>query len=160
MPSHSHEKLRELCCCLCYNERGIKPKRLLSATQADVISFRLLPTFSLSDFNSPIGICPGCHTALDKLKHGKVDSIYTSEQFGTAKVSRKDLKEGKCSCLICERASLNGPAWKLFVKEWNEKRNGSVKKKTKSDEFPLCPICLSEVKFRSISSHFPLLTYF
>ena len=147
MPTPTHLKNRERCCLICFNERGIKPKRLISPALADVVCSFLLPTFTLSDFSFLIGICPGCNTAVDKLKHGKVDSIYTSEHLGPAKVPRTASNETKCSCIICTRGSLNGPEWKLFALEWNKKRNGNVK--NNSDEHSLCPNCLSEVNVLS-----------
>ena len=142
MPPISHENHRKKVCVLCFNERGKKPKRRVSKLQADAICALLNPTFSLEDFNFPTGICSGCNTALDRLKHGKLENIYLSELFGCIKVPRTDTNHSVCGCQICERGSLYGAAWNKFVAENKKKDNSSTEDNVAAK---LCPHCLSKV---------------
>lgn len=141
MPAPSHGNYRKKVCVLCFNERGKKPKRRVSKLQADAICALLNPTFSLEDFNFPTGICSGCNTALDRLKHGKLENIYLSELFGCIKVPPTDTNHSVCGCQICERGSLNGAAWNKFVAEHKNKDSSTADNVAAK----LCPHCLSKV---------------
>ena len=144
-----HRKNRQKVCCLCLNEHGLKPSRLCSVKEEEIIQSRIAHSFTLKDEKYAEGLCSTCHTQIWRLHHGSSNLIFISKSFGEAldqsPVTRSSSAE-KCDCVICCRAQLNGGAWNKFKKEQKLKRKGSsdVNATTKEDH-RLCPNCLSQV---------------
>ena len=142
--ARSHDENRKLICCICYSESGLKAERNVSKNQEILIKEKVSMNFSLLDHCFPVGLCSKCHRKLGRVKSGEPASILTvSEHFGS--FVPHELRNQRCQCIICIRARLNGPEWKLFSDKCNARNKKETDKK-------LCPNCLCKVS--------PDLTFF
>ena len=134
--ARSQDENRKLICCICYSESGQKAKRNVSSNQELIIKDFVSNNFSLLNPCYPVGICTKCHGKLHRVKGGESVSILpVSDHFGS-KVPPL-LRNQICQCIICSRARLNGPEWKLLSDQCNKREKETMRR--------LCPNCLSPV---------------
>ena len=147
-PCHSkdvkktHENNRFKTCALCYNESGSKASRPISERVADIIRRKVDATFELNDPRYGASLCLKCDIDINKLGEEKIEKlrVEVSSKFGE-RIPRSG--DGACACIICERATLNGPRWIAFVKMW--KSSVGRPSTAGKNKIVRCNICLTEV---------------
>ena len=72
----SHEENRGKVCAICWNERGIKPDRLMTETKNVALSKFLFPSYNRDDPRFPNGLCNTDRNILLEWINDKVHNKY------------------------------------------------------------------------------------
>ena len=129
-------------------ESRSKASRPITEHVADIIHRKVDASYELN--NPRYGashLCLKCNIDINKLSEDKIEKlrVEVSSRFG----QRIPGGDGPCACIICERATLNGPHWIAFVKMW--KNSLCRPRSTTSKKSAWCDICLTEVTSRGNS---------
>ena len=148
-----HYQNRQRTCALCLNEKGFKASVPISGKVARIISEKVDGDFSLSDPRFGAALCVKCDINIHLLEKHSVESVYVSARFGE-EIPLQLRSDHHCKCLICARATLNGPEWMRFRKNWINKKPGRPSTKNPASSQTVdrrrCSKCFTEV--RNISS--------
>ena len=133
MKPQSHEDFRASVCIGCHKPGS---KRKVTVNNEQKVQDKIFAGFSLSNTSLPYGLCNGCQRALLKEKPFPDYKI----NYENLKVSRKDLKDDKCACYICE-AGRNKKTPSL------KRRPGpkSNKIKVKNTKIKICSRCKQRI---------------
>ena len=140
----THDENLDIVCAVCTNTRGQKCSRKVSPAEEAAIKENVLETYSRSDPRFPHGICEGCHLDLSQ----RISGLPPGQEYRTLHlvdnydaelpVTTRSMADQSCLCKWCERARLNGLAWKRFMESCK-------KKKTKRKPERLCSICFHAI---------------
>ena len=148
-----HHQNRQKTCALCLNEKGFKASVPISGKVARIISEKVDGDFSLSDPRFGAALCVKCDINIHLLEKHSVESVYISARFGED-IPLQLRSDHHCKCIICARATLNGPEWMRFRKKWINKKPGRPSTKnpasSQTGDRRRCSKCFTEV--RNISS--------
>ena len=141
----SHEQNRFKVCALCYNESGSKASRPITEHVADIIRRKVDARYELNNPCYGASLCLKCNIDINKLGEDKIEKLRVelSSRFGESIPRGRRGGDGACACIICERATLNGPRWLAFVKMW--KNSPGRPSSTTAQKSVRCNICFTEV---------------
>lgn len=143
----SHEENRFVTCALCYNESGHKASKKISGKFEKIIqSFE--PHFSLNNPKYGASLCLDCYFKLGKLEKKKIEDVHKSEHFGK-EIPKQLRSDPDCSCMLCIRARMSGPAFATFRNKYKKNKPGRPARvagnTSASGDHRRCGTCFTEV---------------